>query len=160
MGFFDRQEKPRTTAEQAAVARLDARFAKWSEPQKEALAEILIRLLPSLFAQESAVSALPMADLGEALKEFGFTLLPRLLSPEKCLEAVGAAFLTHAEVIRGFCIKIVERYKSRAAATEVAATILEGALPEPLTGILHETKLLSSDSPPPEGAANVLRLVP
>jgi hypothetical protein len=86
-------------------------FASLQPAEKQALAEILARLVPSLAAQGDQAQALPLERIRGILLEALKEAWTGALSPSKLLKDAGDAIATDpaAEELRRFCVGIAER---------------------------------------------------
>jgi hypothetical protein len=111
----------------AAVRALCLGWDGFSPEEKQALAEILVKVAPGLAAQGDRASALPLAKIQAALGAAFRAAWTGILQPRKLLEQIGAALETDpaAAELRAFCVAVGERCRREAeakAAREAAQT--------------------------------------
>src|SRR5512139_2710584 len=80
------------TPGRAAVREFCQAFVQLDGAQKEALAQILIRISPSLAAQSGAVNALPLDRIAGALKAALRKAWIGIANPGRLLAQIGEAF--------------------------------------------------------------------
>jgi hypothetical protein len=107
----------------AAVRELCKGWRDFTNEEKQAVAELLVRLVPSLAAQGDRASALPVVKIRGALGAAFRAAWVGILTPSKLLEQIAAALETDpaAEDLRQFCLGVAER--GRAAVPPAPATV-------------------------------------
>jgi hypothetical protein len=94
-----------------AVQALCDGFATLSEDERGAIAEIVVRIVPSLAAQKDGASALPLDKIFETLKKAVLVAWTGIANPSKLLGEISTAIQQSpiAAELREYCARVVQR---------------------------------------------------
>jgi hypothetical protein len=113
----------------AAVRALCEGWEGFTAEEKQAVAELLVKLVPSLAAEGDRADSLPKAKIAHALGGAFRAAWVGILQPRKLMEQIATALETDpaAGDLRAFCLAVAERCRSAPPSLAPALAVV----PEP-----------------------------